>query len=330
MMLSQITQKILVKTFIAAGSVCLLLYPSLVHSAPPSPSVTQNSSKLDETAIEEEKPIYPIAEKLIRANGLDDHPWLAKVENEFDTNAFAQGVNQITIFNGLLDQVDGDPDALAGILAHEIAHHTLRHHYWRTAFVAKLIKQLETEVDTEVQGLISVETKKFNADKNLKSRRKSLCQNQASSQYRILNCQGEPDTDKLELIKQKITAEKQAKFESAAKQLIRQQEFEADAQGYFYMVKAGYNPEGLLRVFNLMSRLPYVDADDSTHPSFVDRINAIKALMKKYPPSTLVEEGAIRLRQNPQPLTFGVSRDGESLRINSRFGSQQTQSKADN
>jgi beta-barrel assembly-enhancing protease len=84
------------------------------------------------------------------------------------------------------------------------------------------------------------------------------------------------------------------------------------------------------RVLNLMARLPYVDENDSSHPSFIERISAIKELIKKYPASTLKAEGEIRLRQNPTPLTFDVSKDGESLRIKSRFGSQQNPSQANN
>jgi predicted Zn-dependent protease len=302
-------------------------------NAPLPPTSSQTSSKSNQAAIEDEKPIYPVAETLIRANGLDDNPWRIKVEEDDDGNAYASDINQVTIFKGLLDKVYGDEAAIAFIIGHEIAHNTQRHLYMRTSFVANLKKQLLAEADAEIQSLITEEKRKFTANKNINRRGKTLCQRQdntkkistSATEYLVLNCQGQPDTDKIELRKQEIIAEKQLLFESAVKKLIRKQEFEADKLGYIYMVRAGYNPEGALRVLNLMTRLPYDDPDDSTHPSFIDRINAIKELMKKYPASTLVAEGAIRLRQNPKPLTFDVSTDGESLRINSRFGSQQTQ-----
>ncbi|MBD2775243.1 M48 family metalloprotease [Iningainema sp. BLCCT55] len=301
-----------------------------------SPISVQILSKSNPAVIEDEKSIYPIAEKLIRANGIDEHPWRIKVEDVYDDNAFASDLNQVTIFSGLLDKLHGDEAAIAFLLGHEIAHNTQRHTYTRTAFEAKLNKTVQVEADAKVQNLITEEKRKFSAKK--KTSREKICQRQAqtkktstfATEYLVLNCQGQPDTDKVERLKQQIFDDKQQEIESTIKKLSRQQEFEADAFGYMYMVRAGYDPEGALRVLNLMTRLPYYDADDSTHPSFIDRINAIKELMKKYPPSTLVAEGAIRLRQNPNPLTFDVSNDGESLRINSRFGSQQTQPLAEN
>ena len=303
-----------------------------------SANASQTSSKLNQTAIEDEKPIYPIAEMLIRANGLDDNPWRIKVEEEDDGNAYASDINQVTISKGLLDKVYGDEAAIAFIIGHEIAHNTQRHMYIRTAFEAKLNKQLLAEANAEVNNLIVEEKQKFSTNKNINRRRKTLCQRQdntkktstSATEYLLINCQGQPDNEKIELVKQYIIAEKQPVVESAIKKLSRQQEFEADKLGYTYMIRAGYNPEGALRVLNLMTRLPYHDADDSTHPSFIDRIIAMKELMKKYPASTLADEGAIRLRQNPKPLTFDVSTDGESLRINSKFASQQTQHQADN
>ncbi|MBD2776443.1 M48 family metallopeptidase [Iningainema tapete] len=336
MMSSRISQKFICQTLgITASLLSLLSNQSFAYSAPPSSIPNQTSSKSNLLAIEDEKPIYPVAEKLIRANGLDDYPWRIKVEEDDDDNAHASNINQVTISKGLLDKLYGDEAGIAFIIGHEIAHNTQRHTYMRTAFEDKLSKQLLVEANAEVQNLIAEEKRKFSANKNIS--RGKMCRRPAvvkktsvsATEYRVLNCQGQLDTDKIERVKLQIFAKKQQEFESAIKKLSRQQEFEADALGYMYMVRAGYDPEGALRVLNLMTRLPYHDADDSTHPSFIDRINAIKELMKKYPVSTLVAEGAIRLRQNPQPLTFDVSNDGESLRINSRFGSQQTQPKTD-
>ncbi|BAY34060.1 peptidase M48 Ste24p [Nostoc carneum NIES-2107] len=337
-MSSPTKQKIKTLVISAAGVLSLFTYPNLVLSAPPTSTQTQASSESDQEVIADEKSIYPIAEKIIRANGLDEYSWRIKIEEDYDDNASARDLNQIVILKGLLDKVDGDEAAIALIIGHEIAHHKQLHIYHRTAFENKLAKRLQAEADTELQNLIATETKKFHAYQNTNRRRKSLCKKQdiaqntslASSEYRVLNCQGKPDNDKLELTKQKILAEKREQFESAVKKLSRQQELEADKFGYMYMVRAGYDPEGALRVLNLMARLPHVDENDSTHPSLIERISAIKELMKKYPPSTLKAEGEIRLRQNPTPLTFDVSRDGESLRINSRFGSQKTPSQANN
>lgn len=330
-------RKLLCQTLgVTAAFLSLVSYRDIAYGAQPTPTATQTPSKSNSVDIEDEKPIYPIAEKIIRANGLDDNPWRLKVDNEYDDNASARDVNQIVLLKGLLDKVDGDEAAIAFILGHEIAHHTQKHMYSYTAFAAKLSKQLQAEVDAKVQGIIATETKKFETARSTKRRGKSLCPSQntaknpslsAFPEYVALNCEGKPDSKKIEQLKEQITAEKEPEMYSQIKKLSRQQEYEADKFGYMYMVRAGYSPEGALRVLNLMSRLPYYDTEDSSHPSFPDRLNAIKELMNKYPAPTLVAEGETRLRLNPQPLTYNVSKDGESLRINSRFGSQRQVSK---
>ncbi|RUT04743.1 hypothetical protein DSM106972_043120 [Dulcicalothrix desertica PCC 7102] len=324
------SQKLLCHTLgVTAAFLSLVSYRDIAYGTQPVP--TQSSSKSNSVDIEDEKPIYSVAEKIIRANGLDENPWRLKVENEYDDNASATDVNQIVLLKGLLDKVDGDEAAIAFILGHEIAHHTQKHIYSYTTYAARLNKQLQAEVDAKVQSIIATETKKFETARSTKRRGKSLCPVQNTAQktslsaipeYVALNCQGKPDSDKIEQLKQQITAEREPELYSQIKKLSRQQEYEADKFGYMYMVRAGYSPEGALRVLNLMSRLPYHDTDDSTHPSFLDRLNAIKEFMNKYPAPSLVAEGETRLRLNPQPLTYDVSKDGESLRINSRFGSQ--------
>jgi predicted Zn-dependent protease len=334
MVSSTIAKKLLCQIAITAAILSSVSYRDVVYGAEAAPTETQSSST-KQADIEDEKPIYPIAEKIIRANKLDDNPWRLKVENEYTDNAHATDVNQIVLLKGLLDKLEGDDAAIAFVLGHEMAHHTQKHIYSYTAYAAKLSKQLQAEVDAKVQSIVATETKKFETARNTKRRNKSLCNQDiakkpslsAAPEYLALNCQGKPDTDKIERLKQQITAEKEPAFSSQIKKLSRQQEYEADKFGYIYMVRAGYSPEGALRVLELMSRLPYQDGDNNTHPSFPDRLDAIKKLMNEYPASSLVAEGSIRLRLNPQPLTYDISKDGESLRINSRFGSHREVSK---
>ncbi|BAZ09841.1 peptidase M48 Ste24p [Calothrix sp. NIES-4071] len=329
MISSRIARKLLCQIGVTAAFLSLVSYRDIAYSAQPVPTVTQAPST-NQADIEDEKPIYPIAEKIIRANGLDDNPWRLKIDNEYDDNASARDVNQIVLLKGLLDKVDGDEAAIAFILGHEIAHHTQKHMYSYTAYAAKLSKQLQAEVDAKVQTIIATETKKFETARSTKRRGKSLCHQDTTKktslsaipEYVALNCEGKLDSNKVEQLKEQITAEKTPEMYKQIAKLSRQQEYEADKFGYMYMVRAGYSPEGALRVLNLMSRLPYHDTDDSSHPSFPDRLNAIKKLMNEYLAPTLVAEGETRLRLNPQPLTYDVSKDGESLRINSRFGSQ--------
>lgn len=59
---------------------------------------------------------------------------------------------------------------------------------------------------------------------------------------------------------------------------------------------------------------------DTTHPAVPKRIEALKALIKKYPPQTLKREGEARIAKS-QALTYSLSRDKKTLRINSVRGS---------
>ncbi len=88
------------------------------------------------------------------------------------------------------------------------------------------------------------------------------------------------------------------------------------------MVRAGFNPAGCLTVMNLLSRLPGSQTPSDSHPSPADRLTAIRALSSQYPTATLVAEGRKNLAASPQPLTFDVSRDDRSLRIDSKAGSK--------
>ncbi len=84
------------------------------------------------------------------------------------------------------------------------------------------------------------------------------------------------------------------------------------------MAKAGFELEGCLRVMNVLGRTPGAEFDTS-HPAIPKRIEQLKELMAKYPATQLAEEGRSKISAS-QPLTYDLSKDGRSLRINSRRG----------
>lgn len=99
MISSRIARKLLCQTLgVTAAFLSLVSYRDIAYGAQPAPTATQTPSKSNETAIDDEKPIYSIAEKIIRANGLDENPWRLKVDNEYDDKASARDVNQIRTF----------------------------------------------------------------------------------------------------------------------------------------------------------------------------------------------------------------------------------------
>ena len=264
----------------------------------PSLSTTTNSS----TSTLRVKPkktnlqwVYSVAERVIRANGFDDYPWRFQISDEYDPNAYADELNKIVIYKGLLDQIHGDDAALAFIISHELAHHTQCHFAQQEEAEANLKEKLLKEAESEYNN--------------------SIVQEWIKSKTPL-----SPATK--DVIKQRIIIQKKQEFEQTMQALSRQHEFQADEIGYTYMVKAGYEINAGLRVLNLFLRLPSDYIENSSHPPTQQRINALNQVMNKYLWFPLWIEGSKRLKNNPQSLKLDISEDGVSWRINSRFVSR--------
>nr|WP_322714395.1 M48 family metallopeptidase [Nostoc sp. ChiSLP03a]MDZ8215641.1 M48 family metallopeptidase [Nostoc sp. ChiSLP03a] len=236
---------------------------------------------------------YSVAERVSRANGFDDYPWRFQISDEYDRNAYADELNKIVIYKGLLDQIHGDDAALAFIISHELAHHTQCHFAQQEEAEANLKEKLLKEAESEYKNLIVQEWIKSKTPLS-------------------------PATK--DVIKQRIIIQKKQEFERTMQALNRQHEFQADEIGYTYMVKAGYEINAGLRVLNLFLRLP--SEKNSSHPPTQQRINALNQVINKYLWFPLWIKGNERLKNNPQPLKLDISENGVSLRINSRFVSR--------
>jgi hypothetical protein len=68
----------------------------------------------------------------------------------------------------------------------------------------------------------------------------------------------------------------------------------------------------------VLGRLPGSETD-STHPAVPKRIAELEELMIEYPAKELAKEGELRLKTK-KPLTYSLSKDGKTLRINSTIG----------
>ena len=235
--------------------------------------------------------VYSVAEKVIRANELDEHPWRFQVSDKYNINAYAGELNKIVIYKGLLDQIHGDDAALAFIMSHELAHHTQRHSAQQEETEARLKDKFLKEAETEFTDWIVSE------------RRKSTTPISVA---------------KKDVIRQRIIIQKKHEFDKAMQALSRQHEFEADEIGYTYMVKAGYDINGGFRVFNVLSRLPSDYTESSTHPPTLHRVNALKQVVNKYPWLTLWLDGNERLTNNSKPLKLDLSEDGVYYEFNDR------------
>ncbi|MEM7726735.1 MAG: M48 family metallopeptidase [Cyanobacteria bacterium P01_A01_bin.45] len=281
---------------------------------------------------EDWKAVARVAEKVIRANGLDEYPWRMLVVDRYRNAAYASDINLVTIYSGLIEKIRGDDAALAFIIGHELAHHTKKHASARTYLSRQTRKKLQAEAEAEVEKLIAKEKQKYK--KAISSCAKiensgefsEVCQKNRivdSDVYRelsFLDNQGKIDPKKVEKKKREIFRQKRQAFEGKLLKGRQLREFEADRVGYIYMVKAGYDPQGALRALDLLARNRVPEPENRTHPVPSDRIEAVKRLMKRRSSIKLALNGAARLDRT-KPLTFDMSKDGKSLLINSRFGS---------
>lgn len=338
---------------LAAGfASCFLL--TLVHStqlaqsqpapktrqlAQPATQLAQNQSakpdgfyqKAKKELPEDYYMLYRVIDRLARANGLDNQPWRVYIPSEYNINAFATNANLLAFYSGLLDQIDNDADAIACVAGHEMAHHTQKHIPTSTAEQQRILKTLRQQAVDEV----AQENADLRADLNaidiggwvggnvlritdLNIRTDGLLGGIVGS---VLQNQRQQRLQRgLQRIEQ-ISAEKEAKIKQEWRDLSYRHEFEADKFGYQYMVRAGFNPQGCITLMNVFERLPNDQIFSETHPSTSARISAIRSMSSQYPTSLLVNEGKARLAANSKPLTYGLSRDQKSLRINSRTGS---------
>jgi beta-barrel assembly-enhancing protease len=269
--------------------------------------------------------VYRIVDRIARANGQDQSPWRVQVVPEYNINAFATDVNLVAIYSGIMDQLAGDSSAIACVVAHEMGHHVKRHIALGAAERATEDEKFKQEAIAEAKA--EAEDAEEDVTGNavggaaigvvgglvggLVGEASNIGQSalQEASEERVATAEQRI---------QQIFEEKKNARDNRWNEISRRQEFEADEIGYTYMAKAGFEPEGCLRVMEILGRTEGGESDGGTHPAASNRIAKIKELMSQYPPTTLAEEGKIRLTGNP--LSYDLSSDGQSLRINRRGG----------
>jgi len=278
--------------------------------------------------------LYRIVERMARANRLDDRPWRVTVVPEYDINAFATNVNLLAFFNGLMDQIHGDPNALACVVGHEMAHHTEQHIALSAAQREMRLQELRQEAIDEVAAEeedLSDDLQEMAAGEWIASGVGTIADRVVSTGGlgglvgRVVSGQIRRDRQRrLEAAAeriQQIAAEKEAQFLAEETERSHSNEFEADEIGYQYMVRAGFDPQGCITVMEAISRIPGSQTAGITHPSTPDRIAALWSMSTTYPTASLRSEGDANIAANPNALTYGLSRDRMSLRIDSRSGS---------
>jgi predicted Zn-dependent protease len=313
------------KTLPAIACLSTLMLTALIPSVEAKPAAQQPAGT---TAIydkaKKELPkdfyvLYRIVDRISRANQLDERPWRVGIVPEYDINAFATEVNLVAMYSGILDQLAGDSSALACVIGHEMGHNVKRHIALSKAQQASLLAQYQKEAEEEVNR----EVNSANTEATATSVAGGVVRNvfggilgnvggsvlQGASNRRIASARERV---------QQIVKKKQEELQKRVAETSRQQEFEADEVGYLYAARAGFEPEGCLRAMAVLARTPGAEFD-TTHPAVPKRIETLKQLMTKYPAEKLTLEGKTKLGAT-RPLTYDFSKDGVSLRINSRFG----------
>lgn len=269
--------------------------------------------------------IYRITERIARANGIDQTPWRVVAVQEYDINAFASEVNKISMYSGLLDQLAGDSSAIACVVGHEMAHHTQRHIAMgeadKAATIAKFQQEAEKQVLAEIEAAQQEATGAAVTGGILGvvgSFLGGFGGAAAQTAGGLANAAGQQRIEDAKVRINEIVEEKKKALEEQLKEDSRKHEFEADEHGYKFMVRAGFDPNGCIRMLNVLSRTPGAEFD-TTHPATPKRIERVKELMRTYPPEKLAKEAELKL-STTQPLTYELSKDQQSLRINSRHG----------
>ncbi len=338
------------------------------NSAPANPSIVTPQSRMNDPRYEQARQelpedlyvLYRIVDRMARANGLDDRAWRVKTAAEYDSNAFATDANLVAVYNGLMDQLQGDVDALACVVGREMAHHTQKHTVIGDAQRAQMLAELQNQIQSQTNEEIEDATRSARAASvggsilstvgGLFGGLGGLVGGLAgsaiggSSQSRIARAQ--------ERI-QETYRTRMAEIEQQLAAQTNQQNTEADRLGYRYMATAGFKGEGCVRAIEIlkgadetqaanqsnsemaqaMRAMIGEDEDESTEakkddapattPSATpDRITALKQAMSETPAENLATSGQAKLTLNAQPLNYNLSPDGSSLRISSRSGNQ--------
>ena len=321
------------KLTLAILTATLLLQTALAAPAKPKPQVKPTAPAKPETVYDRAKKelpenvyaIYRIVDRIARANNLDRTPWRIVEIQEYNVNAFATDINLIALYTGLMDQLAGDASGIACVVGHEIAHHVNRHIAMGESEKATLIEQYRKEaeiaVTKEAESAQSEATGAVVGGALLQGIGGIFGGWGSTAGNATGSLLGAAAQQRLEDGKKRIdeiVAKKQQELEQKVAANNRKQEFEADKFGYQYIARAGFDPEGCLRMMEVLGRTPGAEFD-TTHPAAPKRLEQLKALMVEYPPKQLAQEGQLRLNTS-RPLTYSLSEDGKSLRINSQQG----------
>ena len=312
-----------------ACSNCLLLPAKSASNTSKSPSSLQTGhfKKARSDLGRDWYIVYTIFDRISRSNNLDKYSWRIMITEEYETQAYASEDNLVVVPKGVLDIANaGDTSVLACIIGHEVAHHTLEH----KSKIPASYYQLRNEKIREVEDKIKLaEKRKKEREETIRQYQKNLSQPNMPSWLESVNKIGlalaqslpEPkpiDPDKL---REEAGNQVDAQFYSN----LRTQELEADREGFRYSVRAGFDKEGCINLFDILARstASKYDRNDARHPTVEVRKNQILQLISPESVQQLIQEGKSN-RSGKMPLSYELNKNLGWLRINTRMGSAQS------
>jgi predicted Zn-dependent protease len=273
-----------------------------------------------ETLPEDFYTLYRIVERLARANGLDGRPWRVRLNREYEVNAYASELNMLTFMAGMLDQLHGDNAALACVVGHEMAHHT-REHIPTIVEVEAILQQLLAEAEAEAVAEIQVAQQQQATNTFLGNVLGDIIGGGVGrTTGDIIGSLSAADRQQAEERAAQIYQQKVAALEAEYSAILQGHEYESDEYGYKYMVRAGFDPQGCFRVMDVLDQNENSRLPSFSHPRPPERIQRLNALNTQATVNALLSEGRANLSRSPEPLKYGYSRDGVSLRIESSYG----------
>ena len=273
--------------------------------------------------------IYRMVERIARANGLDGQPWRIRVSSRDVVNASASNLNMLTFEGGILEQLSGDTAAIACIVGHEMAHHTEEHIPEQVELEVRMAA-LQEEALQEAREEVESAGRQRNIFGAVIGTLTGVVGRSSSGTGRIatgvtgqvLQGLNQEQTNQAVARAEEIYSTRIAELNSEFSSIQQESELEADAIGYEYIVSAGFEPTGCIRAMDALNRIATSRLPGITHPKPEDRVAALSALNTPAVNQPLISRGEANLSRSPNPLEYDLSRDGTSIRIESRFGSR--------
>lgn len=252
--------------------------------------------------------LYRVVEKLSRANNLTENSWNVRLTDTYAMNTFAEGANLIAIPKSELQKLSGDVDAMACMVAREMAHHIRKHRA-----IGPLEQQaLKTAIQEEA-------TKKAQRNQQSKVGWGALLGIVGGvtgiQTYSLSNAiASNTDNATAKMIKD-MEAELAQRIAETSARIDKQ----ADEDAFVYLTRAGRDPKGCIRYLDVISRVPGSEADPN-NPQIPGRIQAYRDFVNKESPAKFKKEGQANLARNSTPLSFQLSSDKTYLIISNRRG----------